>query len=77
MQNLMMLRFWLPDYITLRNDEILMTCIIKDDGKFYPQYFKKNHCLLNKFGIQQDDEIGACQKMRKRNKTNVCWWKLA
>ena len=29
----------LPDYITLRNVVILMTCIIEDDDKFYPQIF--------------------------------------
>ena len=26
----------LPDNITLQNAVILMTCVIKDDGKFYP-----------------------------------------
>ena len=29
----------LPDHVTLRNVVILMTCIIKNDGKFYPQIF--------------------------------------
>ena len=29
----------LPDYITLKNVVILITYIIKDDGKFYPQIF--------------------------------------
>ena len=29
----------LPDYITLKNVVILITCIIKDDGTFYPQIF--------------------------------------
>ena len=29
----------LPDYITFKNFVILMTCAIKDDGKFYPQRF--------------------------------------
>ena len=27
----------LPNNITLKNVVILMTCVIKDDGKFYPQ----------------------------------------
>ena len=29
----------LPDAITFKNTVILMTCVIKDDGKFYPQLF--------------------------------------
>ena len=29
----------LPDDITFKNVVILMTCVIKDDGKFYPQLF--------------------------------------
>ena len=27
------------DDITLRNVALLITCVIKDDGKFYPQVF--------------------------------------
>ena len=27
----------LPDHISLKNVFKLMTCLIKDDGKFYPQ----------------------------------------
>ena len=29
----------LSDYITLKNTVVLVTCIIKDDGKFYPKNF--------------------------------------
>ena len=29
----------LPDDITFKNVLILMTCVIKDDDKFYPQPF--------------------------------------
>ena len=29
----------LPDSITSKGIGILMTCVIKDDGKFYPQMF--------------------------------------
>ena len=29
----------LSDYITLKNVVVLVTCIIKDDGKFYPKHF--------------------------------------
>ena len=29
----------LPDNITLRHVVILMTCVTKNDGKFYPQIF--------------------------------------
>ena len=29
----------LPDIVTLKNVVILLMCIIKDDGKFYPQLF--------------------------------------
>ena len=28
-----------PEYITLKNVAILMTCIVKDDGKLYSQIF--------------------------------------
>ena len=31
----------LPDDITLKNAVILMTCVIKDGNKFYPQLFFK------------------------------------
>ena len=37
----------LPDYITLKNVVILTICIIKDDGKFYPQIFLEE-ALYNK-----------------------------
>ena len=29
----------LPDYITLKNILILVTCLNKNNGKFYPQIF--------------------------------------
>ena len=29
----------LPNNITLKNVVTLITCVIKDDGKFYPQIF--------------------------------------
>ena len=29
----------LPDGITLKNIVILMTCVIKNNGKFYPEIF--------------------------------------
>ena len=29
----------LPDYITLKNVVILITCVIKDDAKFCPQIY--------------------------------------
>ena len=29
----------LPDYITLKSFVILITCVIKDNAKFYPQTF--------------------------------------
>ena len=56
----------LPNDITLRNVLILITCIIKDDNKFISNYSQKKHCLLNKYGIQQDVEIIACQKIRQK-----------
>ena len=31
----------LPDEVTLKNVVILMICVIKDNGKFYPQIFLK------------------------------------
>ena len=34
----MILRYYkLPDYITLDVIVILITCVVKDDAKFYPQ----------------------------------------
>ena len=36
-----------PDYITLKNVVILITFIIKDHGKFYPQIFLEE-ALYNK-----------------------------
>ena len=33
----------LPDDITIKNVVLLVTCVIKDDGKFYPQIFYKMH----------------------------------
>ena len=44
-----------------------MTCVITDEGKFYPQIFIEKYRLLNKYGIQQDGEIGGCQTMRKKH----------
>ena len=49
----------LEENITLKNIEILITCTIKDEGKFY---------FLIKYGIQQDDGISDFQE--KRNRTN-------
>ena len=37
----------LPEYITLKNVVILMTCIIKDDGKYYPQIFLEKTLFVN------------------------------
>ena len=31
----------LSNYITVKNDKILITSIIKDDGKLYPQIFSE------------------------------------
>ena len=41
----------LPDYITLRNVLIIMPSIIKDDGNFICNYFKRQHCMGNKQSI--------------------------
>ena len=38
----------LPDNITFRNAVVLITSVIKDDGKFYPQL--KKHSMINKHG---------------------------
>ena len=35
----------LPDNITLKNVVILMTCVITDDGKFYPKLLLKEALL--------------------------------
>ena len=35
----------LPNNITIKNVVALMTCVIKDDGKFYPQIFLEK-CLF-------------------------------
>ena len=31
----------LPNYITFKNVKTLITCVIKDDGKLYPQIFSE------------------------------------
>ena len=36
----------LPDDITLRNVAILVTYVLKDDGKFYPQIFLEKALLI-------------------------------
>ena len=36
----------LPDGITLKKVEILMTCLVKDGGKFYPQ-LSLDHALYD------------------------------
>ena len=36
----------LLDDITLKNVVILMTCVVIDDGKFYPQIFLKEILLV-------------------------------
>ena len=33
----------LPDYITLKNILILVTCLNKNNGKFYPQIMNKHN----------------------------------
>ena len=55
----------LPDDITLKN-VILITCVIKGNGKFHLQIFLEETSLLNKHGIQQDRGISASQKMRNK-----------
>ena len=37
MKNLTILKYKLPDDITLKNVVMLITYVIKDDGKFYAQ----------------------------------------
>ena len=37
----------LPDDITFKNDVILMTCVIKDDDRFYPQLFLEEEWIRN------------------------------
>ena len=37
MKKLTILKYKLPDDITLKNVVMLITYVIKDDGKFYPQ----------------------------------------
>ena len=36
----------LPVDVTLKNVSILMTCVIRDDGKFYPQRFLEEALLI-------------------------------
>ena len=36
----------LLDEITVKNAVILITCIIRDDGKFYPQIFLEEALLV-------------------------------
>ena len=66
----------LPNDITLRNVLILITCIIKDDNKYIRNYSQKKHCLLNKYGIQQDAETVACQKIRQKEQNQFLLVKI-
>ena len=36
----------MPSNITLKNAVILMACVMKDDGKFYPQIFSEKTLLV-------------------------------
>ena len=40
--------YQLPDYVTLKNVLILITCVIKDDAKFYPQILPKDPNFIHK-----------------------------
>ena len=54
----------LQDDITFTNVTILITCVLKDNGKFYLHIFL-DKALLSKHDILQDGGIGASQKIRK------------
>ena len=54
----------LQDDITFTNVTILITCVLKDNDKFYLHIFL-DKALLSKHDILQDGGIGACQKIRK------------
>ena len=54
----------LQDDITFTNVTILITCVLKDNGKFYLHIFL-DKALLSKHDILQDGGIGACQEIRK------------
>ena len=54
----------LQDDITFTNVTILITCVLKDNSKFYLHIFL-DKALLSKHDILQDGGIGASQKIRK------------
>ena len=66
----------LQDDITFTNVTILITCVLKDNGKFYLHIFL-DKALLSKHDILQDGGIGACQKIRKENKIQFLLKKIS
>ena len=54
----------LQDDITFTNVTILITCVLKDNSKFYLHIFL-DKALLSKHDILQDGGTGAYQKIRK------------
>ena len=66
----------LPDDITFKNVTRLITCVLKDNGKFYLHIFL-DKALLNKHDILQDSGTGACQKMRKEKQIQFLLMKIS
>ena len=52
----------LPDDVTLQNVVISLTCIIKDDGKFYRQIFLEEVLAAEKSSIKKEDTIKKVDK---------------
>ena len=66
----------LQDDITFTNVTILITCVLKDNGKFYLHIFL-DKALLSKHDILQDGGIGACQKIRKEKQIQFLLKKIS
>ena len=49
----------LSDETTLKRVVILMTCVIKDGCKFYPQFFLIMHYMMNKHNTKHLKKISA------------------
>ena len=83
----MIKKFWLikwywyklPDYLNFKKNVILITCLIKDDGKWVNviyKYFHKKHCKINKHNtkcISKMVELVFVRGSEKRNRSSFYW----
>lgn len=69
----------LTDDSPFKNAVILITCLIKDDGKWVNvihKYFHKKHCKINKYNtkcISKMVELVFVRGSEKRNRSSFYW----